>query len=224
MKLSKTTVVIGAALTLAACETTQMKSEMTADGQPLWAELGAPETPLEPMPLPELAKVGDTRIIMRKGEEQEVVVKAVSEDSITRQLSTGCQFTEIISNNNLPAMGPSINWENCQGGSAGHAKVSVSNELFPLEIGKKVVYSINGESTAGNWTGTWADRRVCIVSDQIRVQTPGGEYDTWKIICKDKNSKRVLYISPELGHAVVFKRKHYKDKGRTYSSVFLHNG
>ena len=54
--------------------------------------------------------------------------------------------------------------------------------------------------------------------------TLGGEYDTWKIECRDKNNKRTYYISPELGHPVAFKRKHSNDRRRSYTSVFLRDG
>ena len=223
MKPNKTIVIVSAALVLTACGTTQPKMEMTPDGKPLLAELGAPETPMEPMPLPALAQVGDSRIIYRNGEEQKVVIESVSEEGITSLVSDGCRFTDLVSDNNLPATSPSLNWENCSGGSAGYANVKVSNGLFPLEIGKKIVYTENGETTAGSWTGTWTNRRVCKVSEQVHIQTLSGKYDTWKITCTDKNNKREYYISPELGQVVAYKRKHHTDKAKNSTSIFLRN-
>ncbi len=218
MKLIKLTALTGAALLLAAC---QSSPETTPDGKILLTEVGPPETPMEPMQVPKMAKAGKKITWYRKGEESVTEVTKIDEGSITLLNSAGCQWTNSVVPNNLHNLSPSLAWENCSGGSSGHAKVTIDGELFPVELGKTVVYTVKGTSTAGNWTGDWSDRRVCKVSDQMHIQTLSGEYDTWKIECKDKWNKRTFYISPELGHPVAFKRKHVDDKSRSFTSVFL---
>ena len=221
MKLSKITIVMSAAFVLTACETTP---EMTPDGKTLLTELGQPAAPMEAMQVPATARAGEKSVWFQKGEEHETEVTKIDENSITLLNSAGCSYTDPVFSNNLHNLSPSLEWENCTGGSSGHSKVTVDGELFPISLGTKVVYTVKGTSTAGNWTGNWSDRRVCKVSDQVRIETLGGEYDTWKIECKDKNNKRTYYISPELGHPVAFKRKHSNDRRRSYTSVFLRDG
>ncbi len=224
MKLDKLMILVVATLGLAACETTQNSLvDKTADGEVLLTELGAPATPLEPMSMPKLMKVGEKRSFFRQGAELDIVVLEANQGTITKQISSGCQYTDAVVPNNLPSFSPSLSWQDCRG-SAGHAKVTVKGELFPLEVGKKVVYSVAGTSTKGSWTGDWQDRRVCEVADQVRIRTISGEYDTWKVKCTDKNNTHVNYISPELGFVVAQKRKHATSKARTYTMIYIPKG
>jgi len=220
MKLIKISAILGATLGLAACETTPTM----VDGVAILTELGKPAAPLPAAPAPAEDKQGYKWVFSKDGEEQSAEVILAEADSITVQQSVGCKYTDPLSKNNLRDLVPSVAWENCTNGGAGYAEVNIDGELFPLALGNKVVYTVKGTSTAGNWTGDWSQRRVCKVDDQVRIQTLAGEFDTWKIMCKDKNNKRTYYYSPDQERIVALKRKNPNNKSRNYISVFLREG
>ena len=62
----------------------------------------------------------------------------------------------------------------------------------------------------------WSSARKCEVKGQERIKIPAGEYDTYKLFCKDTWNERTYWVSPELGYEVAFKRKHKRDKKRSY--------
>lgn len=220
MKLIKISAMLGATLGLAACETTPT----TADGVALLTELGKPAAPLPAASAPAEDQLGYKWVYSKDGEEQSSEVILADAGSITVQQSIGCKYTDPLSKNNLRNLTPSILWENCTNGGGGNADVTVEGELFPLALGNKVVYTVKGTSTSGSWTGEWSQRRVCKVDDQVRIQTLAGEYDTWKIVCKDSKNKRTHYYSPELGQVVAMKRKNSSNQSRNYTVVFLREG
>jgi hypothetical protein len=153
-------------------------------------------TPLAAMPQPEL-RPGYGEVVLYNGKEMTSTL--VSEDATTRswKRSDGCSATTPKT-----GFGPALKWENCDGGSGSHT-VTLQGETWPLAVGKSWSYTYSGSDTAGN---TWRGTRSCTVKTTVRIPTPSGEEDTYKVACSDHNSTHTYYVSPARNATVRYER------------------
>lgn len=184
-----------------------------------YKELEKIKTDLATGPAPALPEVGSKLVSMQNGEEVIRTYTAKDENTLSAELSGGCKFTDPIFPNSLIELTPSLNWENCGGGTGkGKATVKAKGELFPLAKGNKIVFDVQGESSNGD---KWKNQRSCKVKGKYRVNTLSGDHDTWKIVCKHKRFKQTIYYSPELGQSVVFDKKHYTNRKGSYIREYI---
>lgn len=103
---------------------------------------------------------------------------------------------------------PSLDWSKCKPWKDGSQTIKKTNgSIWPLQVKNKIKYSYTGEYTAG--VDTWKESRSCRVDKQVRVKVPAGEFDTYRVKCKQSGgNNRTWWISPELGETVAFKNKH----------------
>jgi CubicO group peptidase (beta-lactamase class C family) len=152
---------------------------------------------LAPMEKP-TTEVGDKWNAVRKGEEFIETAIALDGDVVTYETSDGCIYKELEW-----GFAPSLEWSDCPGSVDGTQKITKSKgSPWPMQVKTKFEYSFTGEGD-----GEWRGERKCEVKKQVRVKVPAGEYDTFKLECKDKWDTRTWWISPELEETVAFEDK-----------------
>lgn len=159
-----------------------------------WADLEVLQTGIQMAPAerPTDPSVGSVWRALKDGKPYSVTTTSVTDATETLEDSDGCTWTRPKG-----FYAPSIEWANCGGGD-GSASVSLSGEIFPLQVGKSWSYEVDG--------GNWRTSRDCEVEDTARVNTAIGENDTFKIVCTDKWNTRTRYYSPKLGTSVFLER------------------
>ena len=150
--------------------------------------------------------VGSVWRALKDGEPYAVTTTNVTDASETLEDSDGCTWTRP-----KEFYAPSTEWANC-GGRDGTASVSLSGEIFPLQVGKSWSYDVDG--------GNWRTARDCEVEDAARVRTVIGENETFKIVCTDKWNTRTRYYAPKLGTSV-FLERHRRTKAQRIRYEFL---
>ena len=152
---------------------------------------------LAPMEKP-VTQVGDTWNVVRKGEDIVETAVALEGGVVSFESTDGCKYKQLDW-----GFAPSLEWSDCSGWVDGTQKITKSKgSPWPMQVKTKFEYSFTGEGD-----GTLRGKRKCKVKKQVRVKVPAGEYDTFKLECKDKWSKRTWWISPELNQVVAFKNK-----------------
>lgn len=148
---------------------------------------------LPPMPKPSPREVGYIWKALKDGKPYETKLTERTESGVVWKDSDGCQWTKIPDT----WFSPSIAWENC-GGSDGTVTVRPKGDAWPMQVGKKWSFDVDG--------GDWRYQRTCEVEDAVRVRIALGEYDTFKTVCDDKWNTRTYYYSPEIDKSVFFER------------------
>lgn len=139
----------------------------------------------------------------KKDDDDETLTLVSQTDATeTWKRSDGCTTTSL-----KIGFSPNLKWSGCED-KAGTQKIEiVKGKPYPLKVGNKWRYSVNGKyNSGGNWKGTGN----CKVSQTERITTVSGEHDTLKVECKDKWVNRTWYVSLELRQWVRFVRTHYK--------------
>lgn len=159
-----------------------------------WAELEILQAGIQMAPAEKPAdrKVGTVWRALKDGSPYSTTLIKDTGSSDTNEDSEGCSWTKPKG-----FYSPSTEWKNCNG-SDGTALVSLSGEIFPLQVGKEWSYDVDGDN--------WRTTRNCIVEDTARVKTGIGEHDTFKIVCTDKWNTRTRYYSPKLQTSVFLDR------------------
>ena len=155
-----------------------------------WAELEILQTDIQLAPAERPAErgVGTVWRASKDGIPYSVTTTNVTDSSETLEDSDGCTWTR--PKGFYP---PSTEWANC-GGSDGSASVKLNGDIFPLQVGKRWSYDVDG--------GNWQTSRDCEIEGTARVRTAVGENDTYKIVCTDRWNTRTRYYSPKLETSV----------------------
>ena len=82
-----------------------------------------------------------------------------------------------------------------------------------MATGKKWRYKHAGSNNKG---GKWKGKHTCKVKEEVRVNVPAGEFDTYHIECKSKYTKRDYYIAPEVKTTVLYQGRHLRGRWRRY--------
>jgi hypothetical protein len=164
---------------------------------------------LEPMEKPSPRNSGTEFHWLRDGKEHTVIYESVDAELTKERDSTGCSRTVMTD-----MFAPAIAFENCSGSTGTQKITKTKGSPWPLSVKSEFQYNFSGQSAGIG--KPWSSSRKCKVKGQDRVKVPAGEYDTYKLECKDTWNERTYWVSPELGYQVAFKRKHKRDKNRSY--------
>lgn len=178
---------------LMGCQTTTEKQATSGKEEPVQAAL---KPILEP---PEIL-VGDTLIWLENGQKElRNEVTALDDRQLTVAGDNGCTFSVPIT-----GFGPSYFYKNCGGYSGTQEVEPVSESPYPISVGKSWNYVYSGI-----WEGEpWKDTRKCSVDGTARVTVPLGDFDTFKLVCNDRWTRRTWYVAPEVGRSVKYERYH----------------
>jgi len=189
---------VASAFVLTGCGKTNIQPETV---QPVSATMAA--HPLTP------EAIGQKRVTKDLSGNITTFEVVSAENSLTRTVSDdGHEYT------NLPnIILPSPSFSGAKWGEGKQSISSVKGELFPLTVGNKMSFMVNGEST--KWPDGWKNKRVCEVESQERITVVAGEYDAFRIVCDEKQRKRVMYFSPEINTLVWYKNVHKTDPSKT---------
>ena len=124
----------------------------------------------------------------------EKVAETASTSSYKR--TDGCSWTRSNS-----GFAPALRWDNCP--SSGSATYEFSGDpIWPLRVGARFSYIGSGESSLSD--RRWKVKRKCEVIGTTGIKTVAGTFDTFKVLCKDRWSKRRWWLAPDVGTAVVY--------------------
>lgn len=168
-----------------------------------------PGSALAPMPPPSWS-AGDTWVARpvggsapAPGGEYRITVAGVDGDTLTWRDNLGCEWTAPASG---PGTTPRLAWSpGCPDFTFGGRKNvrSVQGQLWPLEVGNRIVYRYTGYTNA---YGVYTGEHVCEVTGTVRVTiSDGRSWDTYKVYCVDQEETWTWYVAPETGAPVVYR-------------------
>ena len=67
------------------------------------------------------------------------------------------------------------------------------------------MYGVRGNSSL--FARAWKTKRRCEVTNTERIRIVSGEYDTYKLVCKERFGTRTWWLSPKVGTAVVYEHR-----------------
>lgn len=125
--------------------------------------------------------------------------KISGDDSVASYERTdGCSWTRSTS-----GFAPATSWSNCP--SSGQSSVTVLHDnLWPLAVGNRIDYRINGKSSL--IARTWSSKRSCEVVAAVKIKIVSGIYDTFKVICQERWGTRTWWLAPSVGTAVAYQQ------------------
>ena len=160
---------------------------------------------LTSMPGPDQRNIGwEWHYIDQNGKPGYMRKVAATESTASYSRSDGCQWTR-----DTRGFAPAIVWSDCP--SSGKSKVDfVKGVIWPLKVGNKFSYQMQGTSSFLSFK--WSGKRTCEVSYSVRVRTVSGEYDSFKIVCRERWGTRSWWFSPEVGTAVAYQQETSRDE------------
>jgi len=171
------------------------------------ADKMAVSIPLPPAEMPPATTVGTEYQWIKNGERHDSKILAVSDGVLSGESSDGCkwkttdwQFT------------PTLAWEECDGYTGSRTLKKSKGSPWPMQVGNKWSHSYSSVTSKG--TGySWKYR--CNVRNTERVSVPAGEFDAFKIVCKDKWNVRTEWFAPEYAGGSTVRIKYERDSGTT---------
>ena len=177
-----------------------------------WAEadeVGPVSAPLGPMERPVL-HIGATKTWQnKKGEEQTWTLVAMDETTASFEDDGDC--TETTLHDEFTSY-MALKWD-CRGRGGSGTTELIKGDPWPLATGKKWRYKHAGSNNKG---GKWKGKHTCKVKEEVRVNVPAGEFDTYHIECKTKYTKRDYYIAPEVKTTVLYQGRHLRGRWPKY--------
>ncbi len=96
------------------------------------------------------------------------------------------------------------------------------NQLFPLQEGNVIAYSVRGSSE--NAPAGWQDEHRCVVAGQEAVEVKAGRYDTFRVDCQRKDYRDTYFYAPTVQNYVLRLRQFgNRDQRKELVSVSLAN-
>lgn len=162
---------------------------------------------LAPAEKPAADAAGTEIQALRNGKPVTYSVTAVDGDTYSGMDNDGCSYTELAH-----AYAPSLEWENCNGSTGTQTITKIKGSPWPMTVGSKFSYKFRGSDNNDRWAGL----RKCVVVGTENVATQMGEFDTYKVECKDPWSKRSWWYAPEIGRNVKSSRRHFTNSSRNH--------
>ena len=155
---------------------------------------------LGPLPGPDPRNIGwEWHFIDQDGKPGFMRKVAGDEHVASYERTDGCRWTRATT-----GFAPATQWSNCP--STGTSSVEVSSgSIWPIEVGKKIEYTVRGTSSLIG--RAWATKRTCEVTKAVRIEIRSGEYDTFKVVCKERWGTRTWWLAPSVGTAVAYQQE-----------------
>lgn len=194
---SLTAVVIGV-LALAGC---------SSGPSPVGGGSSAPAQGLAPAPAP-IYSPGDTFVYDDGGTVTTERVVSTSPDRVVWTNDSGLIWTK-----DAAVVTPPLMWsDDPELGRGRQTLIGSPHQLFPLQEGNVIAYSVRGSSE--NAPAGWQDEHRCVVAGQQSVEVKAGRYDTFRIDCQRKDYRDSYYYSPTVQNYVLREREFANRKNR----------
>lgn len=148
----------------------------------------------------------------RDGEAVEIEVLARDGDVETFRSPDGCVWSHARGDR----FAPSVSWSDC-GSADGTQRVERGGDDFPLGLGARWHYRLDGRDEAGNaWTGV----RECTVQDTLEVELPGQRREAFRVLCRDPWRFREWHVVPGENISVRSINRH-RESGETAMTEYV---
>lgn len=181
-----------ATLFLAGCSSIGSIGDLVGSG----SAGSAPEDRLPPAPAPIYA-AGDTFVYTENGLPTREQVVSVAPDRVVWTNDSGLIWTK-----DTAVVTPQLRWSTHPELGRGQQTIIGSPEqLFPLQEGKVIAYSVRG--SAENAPAGWLEEHRCAVTGQEDVEVPAGTFTTFRIDCQRKDFLDTYFYSPVVQNFVL---------------------
>lgn len=189
--------VIGA-LALAGCSSASTTSQ---------APGGAARSGPAPAPAP-LYAPGDSFVYDDGGTVTTERVVSTSPDRVVWTNDAGLIWTK-----DTAVVTPPLMWsDDPELGRGRQTIVGSPHQLFPLQEGNVIAYSVRGSSE--NAPAGWQDEHRCVVAGHEAVEVKAGRFDTYKVDCQRKDYRDTFYYAPTAQNYVLRLRQFNNRQGR----------
>ncbi len=193
---SLTAVVIGV-LALAGC----------SSGQSLTGSRTPPAQGMAPAPAP-IYSPGDSFVFDDGGTVTTERVVSTSPDRVVWTNDSGLIWTK-----DSAVVTPPLMWsDDPELGRGRQTLIGSPHQLFPLQEGNVIAYSVRGSSE--NAPAGWQDEHRCVVAGQQSVEVKAGRFDTFRIDCQRKDYRDTFFYSPTVQNYVLREREFANRKVR----------
>lgn len=162
---------------------------------------------LAPAPAP-IYSPGDTFVYDDGGTVTTERVVSTSPDRVVWTNDSGLIWTK-----DAAVVTPPLMWsDDPELGRGRQTIIGSPHQLFPLQEGNVIAYSVRGSSE--NAPAGWQDEHRCVVAGQQSVEVKAGRYDTFRIDCQRKDYRDSYYYSPTVQNYVLREREFANRKNR----------
>lgn len=151
---------------------------------------------LAPAPAP-LYAPGDAFVFDDGGTVTREQVVSVSPDRVVWTNDSGLIWTK-----DTAVVTPPLMWsDDPELGRGRQTIIGSPNQLFPLQEGNVIAYSVRGSSE--NAPAGWQDEHRCVVAGQESVEVKAGKFDTFRIDCQRKDYRDTFFYAPTVQNYVL---------------------
>jgi len=166
-----------------------------------------PAQGLAPAPAP-IYSPGDTFVYDDGGTVTTERVVSTSPDRVVWTNDRGLIWTK-----DPAVVTPPLMWsDDPELGRGRQTIVGSPHQLFPLQEGNVIAYSVRGSSE--NAPAGWQDEHRCVVAGQETIEVKAGSFDTYRVDCQRKDYRDTFYYSPNVQNYVLRERQFANRKVR----------
>lgn len=169
-------------------------------GQSIDGSGARPAQGLAPAPAP-IYSPGDTFVYDDGGTVTTERVVSTSPDRVVWTNDGGLIWTK-----DTAVVTPPLMWsDDPELGRGRQTIIGSPHQLFPLQEGNVVAYSVRGSSE--NAPAGWQDEHRCAVAGQETVEVRAGRFDSFRVDCQRKDYRDIYYYSPTVQNYVLRERQ-----------------
>ena len=155
---------------------------------------------LAPAPAP-IYSPGDSFVYDDNGTVTTERVVSTSPDRVVWTNDKGLIWTK-----DTAVVTPPLMWsDDPELGRGRQTLIGSPHQLFPLQEGNVIAYSVRGSSE--NAPAGWQDEHRCVVAGQEAVEVKAGRFDTFRIDCQRKDYRDTYFYSPTVQNYVLRDRQ-----------------
>jgi len=159
-----------------------------------------PANGLAPAPAP-IYSPGDSFVYDDNGTVTTERVVSTSPDRVVWTNDKGLIWTK-----DTAVVTPPLMWsDDPELGRGRQTIIGSPHQLFPLQEGNVIAYSVRGSSE--NAPAGWQDEHRCVVAGQEAVEVKAGRFDTFRIDCQRKDYRDTYFYSPTVQNYVLRDRQ-----------------
>lgn len=166
---------------------------------------------MPPAAKPELTTAGTEFHWLRNGKPYMSRVVEVVDGVVIGESSDGCKWKIVDLQ-----FAPTVGWENCDGYTGSRKIRKSKGSPWPMQVGNKWSHSYSSHKSDGT---AYSWNYKCKVAGTEQVAVGVGEFDTYKIVCRDKWNVKTQWFAPGLAGGIVVAIENNRDSGTTRSEL-----